>query len=161
MTQYKSSFKGWQSMVFFAFALVAIFFVARAFFTLLYWIAPVLLIATAFINYKVLLNYVTMIGRLVRKNPIMGIGAGALSFFFYPVVSLFLFGQAMLYRKVDQFKKAEEAKKGEYVDYEEIVNEEPEFNLLDNLKEREEELFDKWELNDEDNSKSDKRSDLW
>lgn len=161
MTQYKANFRGWQGMFFFAIALIAVFFIARAIFTLLYWAAPVLLIAAAIIDYTVIINYVKMIGKLVKRSPIMGIAAGALSVFFYPVVFLFLFGQAMLYRKVNKIQKeAKKQRDSEYIEYEEIKNDAPEFDLLEDFKKREEELFDKWEL-DEDDTPRNSRPDLW
>ena len=102
-----------------------------------------------------------MIGKLVKRSPIMGIAAGALSVFFYPVVFLFLFGQAMLYRKVNKIQKeAKQQRENEYIEYEEIKDDAPEFDLLEDFKKREEELFDKWEL-DEDDTTQNSRPDLW
>ena len=148
-------------MFFFAIALIAVFFIARAIFSLLYLAAPLLIIAAAIIDYTVIINYVKMIGKLVKRSPIMGIAAGALSVFFYPVVFLFLFGQAMLYRKVNKIQKeAKQQRENEYIEYEEIKDDAPEFDLLDDFKKREEELFDKWEL-DEDDTTQNSRPDLW
>ena len=148
-------------MFFFAIALIAVFFIARAIFSLLYLAAPLLIIAAAIIDYTVIINYVKMIGKLVKRSPIMGIAAGALSVFFYPVVFLFLFGQAMLYRKVNKIQKeAKQQRENEYIEYEEIKDDAPEFDLLEDFKKREEELFDKWEL-DEDDTTQNSRPDLW
>ena len=105
---------------------VALWFVAKSIFTLLAWVAPVLLIAAAVINYKVVLSYGTFLLNLLKKNPLMGIVGILMSFFFYPVVSLFLLGKALLYRKVDTLKKEFEAQnggrttEGEYTEYEEV-----------------------------------------
>ena len=105
---------------------VALWFVAKSIFTLLAWVAPVLLIAAAVINYKVVLSYGTFLLNLLKRNPVMGIVGVLMSFFFYPVVSLFLLGKALLYRKVDTLKKEFEAKQGggatdgDFVEYEEI-----------------------------------------
>lgn len=104
---------------------VALWFVAKSIFTLLAWVAPILLIAALVINHKVVVSYGTFLWNLLKKNPMMGIVGVLLSFFLFPVVSLFLFGKAMLYRKVDTLKKEFEAKhgggtEGEYTEYEEI-----------------------------------------
>ena len=105
---------------------VALWFVAKSIFTLLAWVAPVLIIAAAVINYKVVLGYGTFLFNLLKRNPLMGIIGIVMSFFFFPVVSLFLLGKALLYRKVDTLKKEFEAKHGggttdgEYTEYEEI-----------------------------------------
>jgi hypothetical protein len=135
--------------------MILIFVVARAFLKLLYFVAPVLIIVTAIINYKVILNYFKNIGNIFKKNPMMGIGAGLLSAFFYPVVIGFLFVQALLYRKADKIQKEVEQKKGEYVEYEELESHEVESDdLLEDLnrsQQKAEEELDYWDLlNDEE-----------
>jgi len=58
---------------------------------------------------------------MVRRNPIMGIVAIGATVFLYPLVALFLFGKAMLLRKVGNLKKDFETRqKGEYAEFEEI-----------------------------------------
>ena len=105
---------------------VALWFVAKSIFTLLAWVAPVLLIAAAVINHKVVLGYGTFLLNLLKRNPVMGIVGVLMSFFFYPVVSLFLLGKALLYRKVETLKKEFETKHGggtteeEFTEYEEV-----------------------------------------
>ena len=105
---------------------VGLWFVAKSIFFVLSYVAPVLLIAALAINHKVVVNYGTFLWNLLKKNPVMGVVGVLLSFFFFPVVCLFLFGKAMLYRKVDTLKKEFEAKhgggttEGEYTEYEEI-----------------------------------------
>ena len=148
-------FRGWQSLLIMAGVMILIFIVARAFLKILYFVAPVLIIATAIINYKVILNYFKNIGNLFKKNPLMGVGAGLLSAFFYPVVIGFLFVQALLHRKADKIQKEVEREKGEYVEYEEIESHEIDSdNLLEELnhnKQKAEEELDYWDLlNDEE-----------
>jgi hypothetical protein len=150
-----AQFKSWQSLLIMAGVMILIFVVARAFLKLLYFVAPVLIIVTAIINYKVILNYFKNIGNIFKKNPMMGIGAGLLSAFFYPVVIGFLFVQALLYRKADKIQKEVEQKKGEYVEYEELESHEIESDdLLEDLnrsQQKAEEELDYWDLlNDEE-----------
>jgi|GEM_PF-2105499 hypothetical protein len=150
-----AQFKSWQSLLIMAGVMILIFVVARAFLKLLYFVAPVLIIVTAIINYKVILNYFKNIGNIFKKNPMMGIGAGLLSAFFYPVVIGFLFVQALLYRKADKIQKEVEQKKGEYVEYEELESHEVESDdLLEDLnrsQQKAEEELDYWDLlNDEE-----------
>ena len=103
---------------------VGLYFIAKGIFSLLSWLAPVFLIATAFINYKVILNYGLWVINLLKKNTLMGVGMVLLTIFGYPVIAGFLFAKALLNRKVDQItQKQEEQKHGELIDYEEIEDE--------------------------------------
>ncbi len=90
---------------------------ARFLYYIFSFLAPVLLIATAIIDHKVILNYGKWIVQLVNKNPLMGIAAGLLSLFFYPVVAAFLFSKAMFKK---QLKQAENKEKEEFINFEEM-----------------------------------------
>ena len=104
--------------------LVALFYAAKFVFNLLWWIAPVLLIATLIIDHKVFLGYINWIIRMVKKSPLVGIGAILLSIFGFPVVSALLFGRALLGRNLKKFKAEHERRtKGEFVEYEELDSE--------------------------------------
>ena len=103
---------------------VGLYFIAKGIFTLLSWLAPVFLIATIFINYKVLINYGLWVISLLKKNPLMGVGMILLTIFGFPIIAGFLFAKALLYRKVGQIKQQHEGnKQGELIDYEEIKDE--------------------------------------
>jgi ABC-type multidrug transport system fused ATPase/permease subunit len=97
---------------------------------------PVLLIATFIINRSLIINYVKNIGNIYKRNKTNGLIAGGLSIIGSPLVTLFLFGQAMLFRKINTAKTKEQeannSKFGEYIDYEEVdtsfrrlINEQP------------------------------------
>jgi hypothetical protein len=147
-------FGNWKSLLVMAGVTILIFIAARAFLKILYFVAPVLIIATAIINYTVILNYFKSIGNIFKKNPLMGVGAGLLSAFFYPIVIGFLFVQALLYRKSDQIQKEVEREKGEYVEYEELESHEVEtddlLEELNNKKQKSEEELDYWDLLSDD-----------
>lgn len=159
-------FRGWQSLLMVAGVLIILYFVAKVVFSVLYFLAIPLLIATAILKYQVIVNYFKNIGRLFKRSPLLGVGAGLLSAFFYPVVIGFLFVQALMYRKVDKIEREiEDKKEGEYVAYEE-VDESDEIdseNLLEELnrqKREAEEDLDYWDLlNDDEPPK--KRDNLW
>ncbi len=108
--------------------LLVFYLLVKGLFTIASWLMPFLLIATLIINYKVVLDYITFLGQLLKNNPIMGVLGILMTFMLSPFVVAFLFAKALLYRKADQyFRKAEEAKTqrdGEYVDFEEIVEKE-------------------------------------
>ena len=105
---------------------VGLYFIAKSIFTLLAWAAPVLLVATLLIDYKVVVNYGKWIVNLLTKNPLMGIGMILVSFFGFPVIAGFLFAKSLLTRKVRKLRNEYETKtQGEYVDYEEVEEEPP------------------------------------
>ncbi len=108
---------------------VGLFFVAKGIFTILAWLAPILLIATAVIDYKVILNYGKWLLNLLRKDLLLGIGGILLTIFGFPVIAGFLFGKALIYRKLKKMNQEFEGESSsEFLEYEEI-NEEPSSTL--------------------------------
>jgi len=102
-------------------AFYVIGFIASTVYTILSYIAIGLFIATAFINHNVILNYGKMLINMLRRNPIMGIVAIGATVFLYPIVALYLFGKAMLLRKVGNLKKEFQTRQeGQYAEYEEV-----------------------------------------
>ena len=109
-------------------ALIMLFVIARFVLRLLYFIAPFLLIATAIIDYRVVTGYISWLVGMVKKNTLLGIGAIVLSVIGFPIVTVGLFGKALLNRKVRQIQKDKEQEMirpaiGEYVDFEEVKKE--------------------------------------
>lgn len=108
--------------------LFVLFTVAKFVFNILYWLSPVLLIITLFIDHKVVINYGKWILELMGKNVLLGVGLTLLTIVAFPVVSLFLFGKAMLKKKVKEMTQQFEQKtQGEYTEYEEVKTEEAEW----------------------------------
>ena len=102
-------------------ALIVLYVLAKAAFNLILWIAPFLFIATLFIDYKVVLDYGKWVLGLFKMNPLYGIGASVVTFFVFPVVAFFLFGKALLKKKVVSMKEQLDKKvNGEYTEYEEV-----------------------------------------
>ena len=113
------------SIVFLVLAFFALFWIARSIFTILSWLAPIFLIITLVINYRIVLNYGKWLWNLLQNNTLMGIIASILTVVGFPVVCFLLFGRAILYRKAKELEKAyEEEKYGTYTEYE-IIDEEP------------------------------------
>ena len=107
--------------------LILLYYLASGVFWLVAKLAWGLLAGALIINYKVVLDYGKMLFNLLKKNPLMGIVGIGLSVVFHPAVFLFLFGKALLYRKIDTLKKEFQAKHGGgettdegYTEYEEI-----------------------------------------
>ncbi len=105
-------------------ALIVLFYAAKIAFNIIYWIAPILLIATLVIDHKVFISYGKWILNLFKANPLYGIGAGVLTAVAYPVVSIALFLKALLNKKLKEVKgQFEKKKEAEYVEYEELPTE--------------------------------------
>ncbi len=108
---------------------VGLFFVAKGVFWVLSWLAPVFLILTLVIDYKVIVNYGKWILKMLQTNLIVGIGAVLLTIFGFPIVSGFLLGKALLSRKLKQTMGQFEGQQGrmkekdEFATYEEITDE--------------------------------------
>ena len=101
--------------------LVALFYLARFVFTILYYLSPLLIIAALIVNYKVVLGYVQGLIKLVRRNPLGGIGAIVLSILAFPLVAVFLLGKALVKKRIEEVQsEARRAREGEYADFEEL-----------------------------------------
>ncbi|MCO6491822.1 MAG: hypothetical protein J5I98_25630 [Phaeodactylibacter sp.] len=104
--------------------LVALYFIARAIFTILYYLSPIMIVAALIIDYKVVLGYAKWLGGLLRDNLLLGIGAVVLSVLGFPVLSAFLLGKALFRRQVQKAREEAEApREGEYIEFEELDDE--------------------------------------
>ena len=115
------------ALIFGVIFLVALFFVARFVFNILSYLSIVFLIITLIMDYKIVVNYVKWIFSMMGKNPLFGVGLVLLTIFGHPVVSLFLFGKAMVKKKVkemtQQFEGQTERDQGEFTEYEDLTPE--------------------------------------
>ena len=118
-----------------ALVMIGLFYIAKGIFTLLYWVSPVLLIATLLLDYRVVVRYFKMLWSLLLRNPLLGVLTALLTFFAYPVVIFFLFGRAWFgysVRKAQgnrtnhQKNQYAEQQTDEFVAYEEIKDEDAE-----------------------------------
>lgn len=90
-------------------------------FTLLYYVAPVLLIATLIIDISVVKEYIQTLGKWVKRNAPMGIAAIALSVVFAPVPIAYLFIKAIMKRKINKYvENQRRIEEGDLVDFEEL-----------------------------------------
>lgn len=127
---------------------IAVGYIASGIYQILEFIALGLFLITLGLDIaygrKVILGFAKTLINLVRKNPLIGVAAIGLTFFFHPLVALFLFGKAMLLRKVDNLKKdIETRQQGQYteyeeveVDYEDVPEEDPKLIELPPLREK-------------------------
>lgn len=119
---------------------ILLFFMVTGFIKLLYLVAPVLLIATLLINYKLVADYVKGIFETFRTDIIFGVVKVLFTVILYPFVIGWLFAKAMFFRKVTKLQKDMAQQMGalnqkpqntQYADYEEIssdlnIDEKPE-----------------------------------
>lgn len=104
--------------------LMGLFFIARFIFNILMYLAPVLFIITLFIDYKVVLNYGKWLWTSLGQNPIFGVALILLSIVGFPIVSVFLFGKAMLKKKIKEVQQQFGQQPTEtYTEYEEVTEE--------------------------------------
>lgn len=134
-------------LVVFVFALLALYWLAKGVFTILTWAFPIVVIATAVINYRVLLGYGRWVIDNFKRSPVIGIVIAVLTVMAYPFVGLFL-----LYRAISSKSKPEESTHGEsvqgdYIKYEDVEQGEDFLDLSDieksapEIKNRYDELF--------------------
>lgn len=127
---------GLPGIIFTILVMIALFYIAKGFFIVLYWLSPFLLIATLVLDYQVVIKYIKMIWSLLLRNPIGGLLAIALSVLGYPIVIFFLFGRAWFGHKVRKQQQQEGGYRrqshysthssDEFVAYEEITDEDSE-----------------------------------
>ncbi len=114
------------SIIIFVLALVGLFILAKAIFNILYYLSPLVIIATAIIDHKVIVNYAQWVIGLFRQNVLLAVGATVLTFLMFPVVAAFLLGKALFNRKVRQVEETQRRlREGEFADFEEIVDDAP------------------------------------
>jgi vacuolar-type H+-ATPase subunit I/STV1 len=133
-------------VIFMVLALVALFIVARFIVRILYFVAPLILIAAAIIDYKVIVDYVKWLVRLTKKNTLMGIGSIALSVIFYPFVGIFLLGKALFKRRVRQAEEEQrQMQEGEYIDFEDVSDDTLELPRMEKSERKEEKKDDRYD----------------
>ena len=91
-------------LIFFA-VLVGMYFFIGGVFKLLYLVAPVLLIATLVINYRIVADYAIDVFETFRTDILWGAVKVAFTVLCYPLVIGWLFAKSLIYRKVDKLKK--------------------------------------------------------
>lgn len=142
MTRFKSYNLGKTNplmfLVAFVFALLAIYWLAKGVFTILTWAFPIMVIATAVINYRVLLGYGRWVIDNFKRSPIFGIVIAVLTLMAYPFVGLFLLYRAISSKSKQEQQHRSESSQGDYIKYEEVEQEEDFLDLSEIEKSKEE-----------------------
>lgn len=111
--------------IFFAILYVGIY-IAKWFLYFLGIIAPVLLIASAFLNFATLKNFVLYLWNLIRRQPLIGILLTILAVIGFPVTAAILFLRARSqYLKRRRYRDHMTSDGSEYIDYEIVEDREP------------------------------------
>jgi predicted membrane protein len=116
------------SLLMFGGVLLLLFVLMKGFFSLLYLAAPVLLVITLIINYRVVRDYAASIVTSLQSDVLMGMVKVLFTVLCYPLVIGWLFAKVLIYRKVSTLQQDFQKKMGQSdltqdVDYEEISSE--------------------------------------
>lgn len=127
--------------------LIAFFFVlfwmVKGIYSILAFIAPVLLVITAIMNYRVITGYVGMLWSVFKNNWMMGILGAILTVVGFPLISGFLFFKALFLRNVGNLAADNQGKReDEFTEYEEIDEEVPEQLILKEPEIKKESRYD-------------------
>jgi hypothetical protein len=121
-------------LIFFV-VLAGMYFFIGGVFKLLYLVAPVLLIATLIINYRIVADYAIDVFETFRTDILWGAVKVAFTVLCYPLVIGWLFAKSLIYRKVDKLKQEFDAQVNavnpnlgsktttEFADFEELSSE--------------------------------------
>ena len=114
----KSPFGNIGGIIVIAIIMIGLFFLVGQLFKLLYFLAPILLILTLVLNYRVVLDYGKYVLKTLKENPLFGIVIIVLSFLAYPILFTYLLAKAYLSRNAGD-SDGEEG--NGFADYEEIA----------------------------------------
>lgn len=93
-------------------------------FSLIWYVAPIIFIASLVIDYKVFLGFLGQLKRLFQRNAIYGIAGGIASIILFPLVSLYLLGMAMFKKKIKQRQaEMDEQVNGKWAEFEDVTPE--------------------------------------
>lgn len=95
-----------------------VWFFLKSIFAVLSFVAPVLLIATLFLNFNVIKDYGKFLMHTLKTNTGLGILYGIGTFIAFPLVIAYLFSKALITRQIGKrFGKKEE----KFDDYEDVT----------------------------------------
>ncbi len=115
-----------------------LWFLFKSVYSILYFIAPVLFIATLFMKRSVFVDYAKFIGKTFQENAGKGLLYGIGTFVGFPVVLAYLFVKALtMYQFEKKFGKKEEPKFAEYEEVEEQEVDDEDFLELPEIEKAE------------------------
>ena len=101
------------------------FFLAKGIFTLLSYVAPILIILSIIIDYTAIIDFGKFIVKLLKNNILVGILAILLTIVGFPFVAGFIFFRSIVRRKlksiIKQHDPESQFKEPQFSEYEEIA----------------------------------------
>lgn len=141
-----SPFGGIASIIMLVVGLILIYIIFKGIFTLLYWLSPILLIAGIAIDPKGALAAGKGLIQISKKNPLLPILVVIISAFMFPTVpavlialfGVFLLSKSLIKKRIEKVfgKSIPKQEEDEFVDYEEVVEDESFLELPDVQKEK-------------------------
>ncbi|MEZ4920426.1 MAG: hypothetical protein R2792_15090 [Saprospiraceae bacterium] len=92
-------------LIFSILGLIALFYILKGLYILLWWAAPVLFIASLLINWRAAADTGNRFLNLLKTNPLGGIFAGILGVVGFPILALYLFVTALNYQRMEQMRQ--------------------------------------------------------
>lgn len=99
----------------------AIFFIAKGLFWLLARVGPVLLLITLIIDYKVVVNYLKYLWRMLKERTIVGLLLVLITVVGFPFICAYLFFKALGKRSLKRMQNEEERMDTQFTDYEDVT----------------------------------------
>jgi hypothetical protein len=127
-----SPFGGLGCLIFGILGLVALFYILRGLYFLLWWAAPVLFALALILNWRLVADTGKSFIRLLQRRPLSGILLALISIFAFPLLALYLFLAALGGRRLAQAtggfgapfddggRRAKQQSEDEFVEFEEI-----------------------------------------
>ncbi|MBK8554553.1 MAG: hypothetical protein IPL65_01710 [Lewinellaceae bacterium] len=112
-------------LIFGVLGLIALFYVLKGLFIVLWWASPVLFALSLIINWRVAANTGTGMIQLLKRNPLAGLVTIALAVVGFPILSLYLFLGAIGNRQIEKMRSQfeipqQQTTEEEFIEYEEI-----------------------------------------
>lgn len=127
------------AVLFLVLFVVAMYYILKGLFYLLYFTAPVMLIALLIIDHKIFLNHFKGVFNKIRQNPAVGILSLILQVIGLPFVLAYLLMKALFVRKLRSVEdRIRTQREGEFVEFEDVTEVKEDLQLP-RLKEAEKE----------------------
>lgn len=122
--KYGRSGGGWGCLILGILSLVALYYILKGLFYVLYVASPVLFVLALVINWRAVADTGRDFLSILQRNPLGGLLLGALAVVGFPVLALYLFLRALGYKQMDQFNNTMRERHGapeeEFVEFEEL-----------------------------------------
>ena len=119
------------SILFLVAVFIGLYYVATGIFTILSWLAPVMLIGALVVNHNVVINYGKWLINTLKSNFLLGVGALLLTIFGYPIIAGYLFAKALVSRKLEKVQEDfRQRTQPQYADFEEVDTEDAPYEDL-------------------------------